>query len=82
MRLFPRLRAEAQSDTPGRVATAHGFRSSFPDWVSEHGYARDLAERALAHTVANKVDAAYHRTELLEQRRPLMEAWAKHVCNQ
>ncbi|MDR5765522.1 MULTISPECIES: site-specific integrase [unclassified Caballeronia] len=72
-------RVEAKSDTPGRIATAHGFRSSFRDWSSEHGYARDLAERALAHTVANKVEAAYHRTDLLEQRRPLMEAWARHI---
>ncbi|WP_198118809.1 tyrosine-type recombinase/integrase [Massilia rhizosphaerae] len=72
-------RVKAESDTPGRIATAHGFRSSFRDWASEHGYARDLAERALAHAVANKVEAAYHRTDLLEQRRPLMDAWARHV---
>ena len=72
-------RVKAESDTAGRFATAHGFRSSFRDWASEHGYARDLAERALAHTVANKVEAAYHRTDLLEQRRPLMESWALHV---
>ncbi|MFM0614492.1 tyrosine-type recombinase/integrase [Paraburkholderia nemoris] len=72
-------RVEAKSDTPGRVATAHGFRSSFRDWASESGYARDLAERALAHAVSNKVEAAYHRTDLLEQRRPMMEAWASHV---
>lgn len=72
-------RIKAESDTPSRFATAHGFRSSFRDWASEHGYARDLAERALAHTVANKVEAAYHRTDLLEQRRSLMEAWAGHV---
>jgi integrase len=62
------------------VATAHGFRSSFRYWASEQGHARDLAERALAHTVANKVEAAYHRTDLLEQRRPMMETWAAHVC--
>jgi integrase len=73
-------RVEAQSGTPGRVATAHGFRSSFRDWASEQGYARGLAERALAHTVANKVEAAYHRTDRLEQRRPMMEAWMQHVC--
>lgn len=72
-------RAKAASDTPGRVATAHGFRSSFRDWASERGYARDLAERALAHAVSNKVEAAYHRTDLLEQRRPLMQAWADHL---
>ena len=69
-------RVKAVSDTPGRVATAHGFRSSFRDWCSEQGYSRDLAERALAHTVANKVEAAYHRTDLLELRRPMMEVWS------
>lgn len=74
-------RIKAKSDTPERVATAHGFRSSFRDWASEHGYARDLAERALAHTVANRVEAAYHRTDLLEQRRPMMDAWAVHVVS-
>ncbi|ALL64731.1 Phage integrase [Paraburkholderia caribensis MBA4] len=78
----PALRGvKAKSDTPGIVATAHGFRSSFRDWASEHGYARDLAERALPHTVANKVEAAYHRTNLLDQRRPMMEAWAEHVLS-
>lgn len=72
-------RVDAESDVPGRVATAHGFRSSFRDWCSEHGYPRDLAERALAHTVQNKVEAAYHRTDLLEQRRPMMQAWGDFV---
>lgn len=74
-------RAKAPSSTAGRVATAHGFRSSFRDWCSEHGYARDLAERALAHTVSNKVEAAYHRTDLLEQRRPLMDAWGAYCSS-
>ena len=69
-------RVEAQSTTPGRTATAHGFRSSFRDWCSEHAYPRDLAERALAHTISNKVEAAYHRTDLLEQRAPMMQRWA------
>ena len=70
---------EAKSSDPGRVATAHGFRSSFRDWASENGYPRDLAERALAHAIANQAEAAYHRTDLLEQRRAMMEAWAQHV---
>lgn len=71
----------AVSDAKGRTATAHGFRSSFRDWASENGFARDLAEKALAHTISNNVEAAYHRTDLLEQRRPMMEGWAAHVCN-
>lgn len=66
------------SETPERHATAHGFRSSFRDWCSEKGYPRDLAERALAHTITNKVEAAYHRTDLLEQRRPMMIEWEKY----
>jgi integrase len=71
------IRVEAKSDTPGRFATAHGFRSSFRDWCSEQGYARNLAERSLAHTVPNKVEAACHRTDLLEQRRSLLETWSQ-----
>lgn len=71
-------RLKAPSDLPDRPATAHGFRSSFRDWCSQHGYRRDLAERALAHVVASKVEAAYHRTDLLEERRPMMEAWADY----
>lgn len=67
------------SDTPTRHATAHGFRSSFRDWASEHGYPRDVAERALAHTVRNATEAAYHRTDLLEQRRQMMQEWEKHA---
>lgn len=71
----------APSGDKGRVATAHGFRSSFRDWASESGYARDLAERALAHTIPNQSEAAYHRTDLLEQRRAMMEAWAEYVLS-
>ena len=68
------------SDVQGRVATAHGFRSSFRDWASETGVPRDIAERALAHTIKNAVEAAYHRTDLLEQRRNVMEAWACYIA--
>ncbi len=72
---------KAVSDIPGRVATAHGFRSTFRDWCSEQGIRVDLAERALAHTLKNKVEAAYHRTDLLEQRVPMMQAWADYVMS-
>ncbi len=73
---------KAKSDTTGRFATAHGFRSSFRDWASEQGYSRDLAERALAHAIKDETEAAYHHTDLLDQRRIMMEAWCKHVCGQ
>lgn len=74
-------RLKAPSDTTGRHATAHGFRSTFRDWCSETGVPRDIAERALAHTIQNKVEAAYHRTDLLEQRRSLMWKWAEFCCH-
>jgi integrase len=57
--------------------TAHGFRSTFRDWVAERtSYPSEVAEMALAHTVSDKVEAAYRRGDLFEKRRRLMEAWA------
>jgi integrase len=61
----------------GAGCTAHGFRSSFRDWAAEAtSFPSEVAEAALAHVVRNKVEAAYRRTDLLEKRRRLMEAWA------
>src|SRR5579885_113033 len=58
--------------------TVHGFRSTFRDWAAERtGFPADVAEMALAHTVADKVEAAYRRGDLFEKRRQLAEAWAK-----
>ncbi|WP_229801999.1 tyrosine-type recombinase/integrase [Paramylibacter ulvae] len=70
------------SDTAQRFATVHGFRSSFRDWASENGYARDLAERALAHAIKSETESAYHRTDLLEQRRDMMENWGSFALKQ
>jgi integrase len=58
--------------------TAHGFRSTFRDWVAETtAYPGDLAEMALAHTVSDKVEAAYRRGDMIEKRRRMMEDWAE-----
>jgi integrase len=58
--------------------TAHGFRSSFRDWAAERtGFPAEVAEKALAHTVGDKVEAAYRRGDLFHKRRQLMDAWAK-----
>ncbi|GAN61546.1 phage integrase [Acetobacter cibinongensis] len=58
--------------------TVHGLRSTFRDWTSDTSACpREVAEMALAHAIENKVEAAYRRTDLLDQRRPLMEAWAE-----
>jgi integrase len=57
--------------------TVHGFRSSFRDWISETtGFPAEVAEMALAHSIADKTEAAYRRGDLFEKRRQLMEAWA------
>jgi integrase len=61
--------------------TAHGFRSTFRDWAAERtDVAREVAEAALAHTVADKVEAAYRRGDLFAKRRELMDGWARHCC--
>lgn len=60
----------------GRPAVPHGLRSSFRDWAAEVGYERDLAEIALAHVVGSEVERAYRRTDMVERRRAMMEAWS------
>ncbi|MBY5473580.1 tyrosine-type recombinase/integrase [Rhizobium leguminosarum] len=60
--------------------TGHGFRSSFRDWAAETtSFPREIAEMALAHTIENKVEAAYRRGDLLEKRRELMTEWARYL---
>jgi integrase len=56
--------------------TVHGFRSAFRDWAAEQtNYPGEVAEAALAHTVANKVEAAYRRTNYLDKRCDMMAEW-------
>ena len=58
----------------------HGFRTSFKTWAGEATtFANDVSERALAHTVTNRVEAAYNRTDLFDQRRQMMDQWAEYV---
>ena len=62
----------------GAGVTAHGFRSSFRDWVSEAtAFSGEVAEMALAHSIGNKIEAAYRRGALLDKRRELMGAWGR-----
>jgi integrase len=64
------------------AAVPHGFRSTFRDWASERtNYPRDAAEMALAHTIGDKVEAAYRRGDLFEKRRRMMADWAT-FCGQ
>jgi integrase len=60
-----------------RPAVPHGLRSTFRDWVAERTtFPGDMAEVALAHRIANAVEAAYRRGDMVEKRRGMMQAWA------
>jgi integrase len=62
-------------------AVPHGFRSTFRDWAAERtAYPAHVAEMALAHTIGNKVEAAYRRGDLFEKRRLMMADWAKFLA--
>lgn len=59
----------------------HGFRSSFRDFAAERtNVPREVAEAALAHTLPDKVEAAYRRSDLFDKRRRLMAQWATHCA--
>ncbi len=61
----------------GVAAVPHGLRSTFRDWCAEHtNYPRDVAEQALAHSLPDKVEAAYRRGDLFGKRTLLMQEWA------
>lgn len=62
--------------------TVHGFRSGFRDWAAEcTGYAHEVAEMALAHTIESKVERAYRRGDLFDKRRRLMGDWATYCAS-
>jgi len=86
--VFPSLRGKELSDMALTKllrdmkveAVPHGFRSTFRDWAGEKtNYPRELAEQALAHTLRDKVEAAYRRGDALDKRRDMMAAWARFL---
>jgi len=63
--------------------TAHGFRSTFRDWAAERtNYPSEVAEMALAHSVADKVEAAYRRGDLYGKRQQIMRDWDEFCSRQ
>ncbi|MDE0106429.1 MAG: hypothetical protein OXN96_01395 [Bryobacterales bacterium] len=85
--IFPSVTGKPLSDATlskllreqGIRAVPHGFQSSFRDWSGEAGQLRVVAEACLAHTVKSKVEAAYARSDPLNRRRILMQAWADYL---
>lgn len=62
--------------------TAHGFRSTFRDWAAEcTTHPNEVVEMALAHTIGNKVEAAYRRGDLFDRRRQLMTDWGRYCSS-
>jgi integrase len=87
---FPRHQGQALSDMSLSAVlkrmdlghfTVHGFRSTFRDWAAEQGFAFDAIEAALAHKIGNSVVTAYLRTDHLEMRKGIMQAWADHLAS-
>ncbi len=63
----------------GIEGTLHGMRSSFRDWCGETGAVREVAEACLAHRIGSAAEQAYARSDLLQRRRELMNAWAEYI---
>lgn len=86
--LFPGPRAAVLSDMALSAfmrrakldARPHGFRSSFRNWAAETGVPEHLAEMCLAHVIGNAASRAYRRTDEIEARARIMQAWAGAVA--
>ncbi|NJO32237.1 MAG: integrase arm-type DNA-binding domain-containing protein [Rhodospirillales bacterium] len=67
-------------DADIKGVTVHGFRSAFTDWAAETtDFPKEVADKALAHKLPNRVEAAYRRTDFFDKRRDLMARWAEYL---
>ncbi|KAB2738449.1 DUF4102 domain-containing protein [Brucella anthropi] len=74
--------AKALKAAGGDAYTVHGFRSAFRDWTgNETATPREIAEAALAHEVGSAVERAYRRSDALDKRRHLMDAWSRYLTS-
>ena len=71
-----------KSDIPGKCITTHGFRSTFKGWAVNMGYSDRLSELQLCHKYGSKVQRAYDRQPLIEERREMMQAWADYCLSE
>jgi integrase len=85
--LFPGRKGQPISDMTmskymrdrGMSTRPHGFRSSLRTWAEDTGQPFEVAETALGHTIGNKVERVYQRSDLIEKRAAMMAAWANHI---
>ncbi len=75
-------------NAPGRVlrgagvdSTLHGFRSSARSWMAESGVPAEVAEACLAHVPRSRVVQAYQRSDLLERRAEVLQAWCEYISS-
>jgi integrase len=60
--------------------TAHGMRAAFRSWGAERtNFPAEILELALGHAVSDQTIAAYQRSDLLDRRRKLMDAWSSFL---
>ena len=65
------------------AADIHGFRTSFSTWAQERtNFPREVAEAALSHTIKDKAEAAYARSDVFDKRRKMMDAWAGYLAGE
>ena len=63
----------------GEAITPHGFRAIASTILNEQGWHADAIERQLCHMPKDAVRAAYHRSQYLDERRKMMQAWADYL---
>ncbi len=60
--------------------TTHGFRATARTILHERlGFSPDVIEAQLAHSVRDTLGRAYNRTEFVDQRRKMLQAWADYL---
>lgn len=64
----------------GEAGRPHGFRTSFRTWVQDtDATGWEVSETVLAHAIGGRVERSYARSDMIERRRPVMQAWADYV---
>lgn len=64
------------------IQSAHGIRAIGSTWLAEQGYPEEVCEACLAHVCGSKVRRAYQRSDFLEKRRSILQAWCDYVDRQ
>lgn len=72
---YRRLGIDTQNELTG-----HGWRACARTLLHERlGYAPEIIEHQLAHSVPDALGRAYNRTRFITERRKMMQAWADYL---